>query len=379
MSEIRILRLAPGCLRTAPAQIRVRWEHDGDPRTGTLPQALDALAGQSVALVLPVSDVLLTRVSVTRKQARHLHKILPYLLEERLAVEPESQWYAAGKPVQGRYPVIVAPAEPVRVLRDWLLEQGVDVAGAAVDAQLLADLAPALVSDDEQLLLIDPEQEPLCVPRAERDAYLAALGRDANDFDEVSGDQLATHFAQRWASRVELFQGELRIEKQRPRRLDAVPVAWRQAAAVVLVMVLAAWALAWLQAWQYHRLATEIREQNAALYQQLFPGDRATARLTQQFRSRLAQLGGGGATDQFVALMGPVGAALAAQRGDGMTPKRLLYEQRDGTLLLDVEAGNYEQLESLKGLISEKGFDVELANFRNQGERVAARIKVAPL
>ncbi len=382
MTEIRIITLLPGSLRHPPEQIPARWHDDdgaGGVRTGSLAQALEACGTSRIGLLMSVADVLLTSVSISRKQARHLSKILPYLLEERLAVDPETQWYATGKAVNGEYPVVVVHAEPVRRLHQWLLEQDADIAGLAVDAQLLSDLAPVLVADDDQVVMLDAEQEPLSLPAEQFEDYLRALDRDTSAFSRLTGSEARQHMRARWSQRIELLHSELRIEKQRPGRLDAIPKIWRQAAVATAALLLCVWTLAWVQAWQFHRLAEQARDSNAALYQQLFPGDRATARLSQQFRSRLAQLGASGSGDAFIALMTPVGSALAAQKEQGMQPKRLLYEQREGMLLLDVEANTYEQLEALKGEIEGQGFNVELANFRNQGERVAARLKVAQL
>ena len=57
-------------------------------------------------------------------------------------------------------------------------------------------------------------------------------------------------------------------------------------------------------------------------------------------------------------------------------PKRLQYDQRQNTLLLDVGAKDYSQLESLQNAINEQGAKASIANYRNGAQGVNARIMV---
>lgn len=380
MTNLRIIKLAPGALRVVAAEIPVMWWGDqGEACHGTLSEALDVQAQGTPALVLSAADVLLTSVSLSKKQARHMQKILPYLLEERLAVEPESQWYAVGKAVAGVFPVIALQAQPLRHLHQWLTERGIEIAGIAVDAQLLAHKAPAIISDLQQVMLLQPGGEALSLPADQFESFATAMELNTEPYQRLTLSECNSELASHWPQRIELLHSELRIEKPRASRLHQLPEVWRRTGIAAGVLLLLLWSMAWIQAWQYDRLEGRVSNQAVALYQSLFPGDRATARLSKQFRSRVAQFGGSGEGDAFVAMMAPVGAALAQQRDQGTQPKRLVYEQRDGVLVLDVEANSYEQLEKLKAVIEQGGLAVELANFRDQGERVAARIKVAQL
>ena len=57
-------------------------------------------------------------------------------------------------------------------------------------------------------------------------------------------------------------------------------------------------------------------------------------------------------------------------------PKRLQYDQRDNTLLLDVGAKDYAQLEQLQNALKQQGARASIANYRNGAQGVSARIKV---
>ncbi|UWN52260.1 hypothetical protein ASALC70_04504 [Alcanivorax sp. ALC70] len=43
------------------------------------------------------AEALLTGVTLSRKQARHLQRVLPYLLEEQLLEPPEALWFATAR------------------------------------------------------------------------------------------------------------------------------------------------------------------------------------------------------------------------------------------------------------------------------------------
>ena len=57
-------------------------------------------------------------------------------------------------------------------------------------------------------------------------------------------------------------------------------------------------------------------------------------------------------------------------------PKRLQFDQRDGSLLLDLGAKEYNQVEKLQGALNEKGVRATIANYRNGATGVTARVKV---
>ena len=134
-------------------------------------------------------------------------------------------------------------------------------------------------------------------------------------------------------------------------------------------------AAVWAQQWRYQKAADETFAQAAELYQSLFPGDRATSGLRRQFQARLARLGGdgdGGGGTLFRVL--PAVASTLSQ--SEVEPKRLQFDQRDGSLLLDLGAKEYNQVEKLQGALNEKGVRATIANYRNGATGVTARVKV---
>jgi general secretion pathway protein L len=150
------------------------------------------------------------------------------------------------------------------------------------------------------------------------------------------------------------------------------PVAGFAVAAVVVICVLLG-----VQQWRYERAAEDARDQAARLYKELFPQDRATARLRAQFRQRLSSLGGGTAGGSgFLELVAATGDVLAQFRSQGVTTRRLQFNAREGNLLLELQAGGYDAVESVRKELSQKELSAEIATAREDGDGVTARLRV---
>lgn len=377
MADPTLIWLAPGALSaTQPDTVAARWNGaDGAIRFATLADAAEQAAGP-VRLVLSVTDVLITEVVLNRRQARHLQRVLPWMLEDQLIGVPERFWFASGRPANGRYPVVACEKEPLLRLLQACSELSLQVVGVAVDAQLLAELSPGLVNIEGHTLILADGNQGLAVEESQAEQVLAVLG--LNELADQSRPMPELFSVMRVAlqhgRQVELLQGDLRPAEQGSG--PQLSPRWRQlivltAACVALVALLTGG-----QIWRYQAAADEQLAQAVSLYNQLFPGDSAQpGYLENQFRSRLGRLGGS-ASGGFLGLMIPVGESLAGQQSAGVSARRIQYDDRDNSLTLDVEAGSYDSLEALRGRISEGGLQAEIANYRSQGESVTARLRV---
>ncbi|MCK5874178.1 MAG: hypothetical protein KAG82_05740 [Alcanivoracaceae bacterium] len=377
MADPTLIWLAPGALSTAqPDTLAARWSGaDGAVRMGDLADAAGQISGP-VRLLLSVTDVLLTEVVLNRRQARHLQRVLPWMLEDQLIGVPERFWFASGRPANGRYPVVACDKESLLRLLQVCAELSLQVVGVAVDAQLLVELSPCRLTVEGQTMILADSCQGLAVTEAEAEQVLAVLG--LGELEDRSRPVMELMAVMRAAiqhgRQVELLQGDLRpVEQGSGPQLSG---RWKQliiltAACIALVALLMAG-----QIWRYQSAADQQLAQAVSLYNQLFPGDSAQpGYLENQFRSRLGRLGGS-ASGGFLGLMIPVGESLAGQQGAGLSARRIQYDERDNSLTLDVEAGSYDSLEVLRGRISEGGLQAEIANYRSQGESVTARLRV---
>ncbi|QJX01642.1 hypothetical protein HML84_02790 [Alcanivorax sp. IO_7] len=158
------------------------------PERLTLAQALNERAGAAVDLVVTSAEALLTGVTLSRKQARHLQRVLPYLLEEQLLEPPEALWFATGKAEHGRYPVAVINREALEALLAACREAGVRAARLRVDADLLAPETPVLITVDHWGGLILERDQALVADADQREALIALHHDEERPFTRLEDD-----------------------------------------------------------------------------------------------------------------------------------------------------------------------------------------------
>jgi len=337
-----------------------------------LGEALAACQGSNVSLVVSVSCARLTHVTLSRKQARHLQRVLPYLLEEQLLDNPDDLWFVSRKGSGDDYQVSAVRRELITHLKQWAGEAGAHLASLQVDADCLQAMLPltADLGNGQQLLLIDREQG-LVIDEDQQEAFAPLLGDSLDQARQVDLQALFTDLRHRHGQ--ELLTGP--YMPRQTRRESALLGPWRPVAYLAAAVFLVAVVAVWVQQWRYQQAADAALAQAKNRYEQLFPGDKATSALNRQFQGRLARLGGGadGGGAAFFPLLAPVAQVLKDMK---MEPKRLQYDQRQNVLLVDVGAKDYAQLEALQNAIRKQGGNASIANYRNGAQGVSARIKV---
>lgn len=337
-----------------------------------LGEALAACHGGSVDLVVSVSCARLTHVSLSRKQARHLQRVLPYLLEEQLLDNPDDLWFVSRKGSGDDYQVSAVRRELITSLKQWAGEAGAHLASLQVDADCLQAMLPltADLGNGQQLLLIDREQG-LVIDEDQQEAFAPLLGDSLDQACQVDLQTLFDDLRHRHGQ--ELLTGPYAARQSR--RENALLGPWRPVAYLAAAVFLVAVVAIWVQQWRYQQAADAALAQAQQRYEQLFPGDKATSALNRQFQGRLARLGGGsdGGGAAFFPMLAPVAQVLRDMK---VEPKRLQYDQRQNVLLLDVGAKDYAQLEALQNAIKKQGGNASIANYRNGAQGVSARIKV---
>ncbi|WP_348679561.1 type II secretion system protein GspL [Alcanivorax profundi] len=347
----------------------------GEPVEGLgLEQAFARADGAVLHLVLGAAFANLTHVSISRKQARHLQRVLPFLLEEQLLDAPDNLWFASRKGDQDEYLVTVTDRLLVEELVSLARDAGADLVSLQVDVERLGALLPAVFEfDDGQALLAANRENALQVADDQREAMQSLFGEQLQDATVLAGnaalfDQLRDHRGQ------ELLTGALA-----PRKASRAPgflTPWKPLAYLAAAIFILTVAGLRVQQWRYQSAADAALVQAKQRYEQLFPGDKASSALNRQFQGRLNRLAAGGSAEggqDFFPLLVPVARVLKLIK---VEPKRLQYDQRQNTLLLDVGAKDYSQLESLQNAINEQGAKASIANYRNGAKGVNARIMV---
>ncbi|MCH8542932.1 MAG: hypothetical protein LAT61_05110 [Alcanivorax sp.] len=395
MDERRLIYLAAGALRAEqPSDVAAYWRTaDGDTAGGLLEDAL-AQARGDVHLVLSSGDALLTRVALSKRQGRHIQKVLPYLLEESVLGRNEELWYAHGKALDEQYPVVACERDGLEQLLDWCREAGhVRIAGAWVDADLLRDQAPCMVLQQglqasvehsagdraPDVLCVPAPGQALLLPVAEATALPALMGLGDADFQHIDdAGELFSHFARAISAgdRIALLHGALRPQKGSAGMQQTLLAPWIPVARLSAVVLVCVWGLLLVQKWQYEAAAQEAAQASVALYQELFPAASRPQMIVTEFQTQINRLSGGAGGSGFLALMGPTGEIIGAAADQGVVPRRLQYDERDSVLLLDLNAQDFSALESLREQLQSAGLSAEIGTARSQASGVTARMRV---
>jgi len=163
------------------AATRAQWLPIGDPAgvtgEGTLADAASAARGLQVTVLVPSSELLLTRIAVPSRKAHHVRMAVPYLLEDQVADDIGTLHFAVG-PRAADGTVGVAVINRAR-LQDWL--DDLAAAGIAVTAMIPDLLALPLQATDwllagdaDALLLRCGASGGLVLDEADGPALLAA-------------------------------------------------------------------------------------------------------------------------------------------------------------------------------------------------------------
>src|SRR5690606_24956233 len=113
-----------------------------------------------------------------------------------------------------------------------------------------------------------------------------------------------------------------------------------------------------------------------ALYQELFPGASRPQLLQREFRTQLERLGGGGGGADFLTLMAPVGEIIGGATDQGVTPRRVQFDERENILMVDITAKDFSALESLREKMQSVGLSAEIGTARSEASGVTARMRV---
>jgi general secretion pathway protein L len=395
MPEFLVVRLHSAAAETigAAAQWMVMdgsGARRSNVQSGPLELAVATAAGRKVIVLVPGTDALLAEPVLPVKSGAKLAQVVPFALEEHLAVDVDDLHFAVGKresrpgtPVavvsharmdawlallanaglnaDAIYPETAALPETPNAIT--LLIEGArvyvrrsDTRGAVLDVQpLIEALQLALASGEEArehvtIYLSEDDYE------RERELLEGMREFTASLQLKLLPDgplpPLAANVVKDGG--VNLLQG--RYQSNRKLQLSFAP--WRYAAVLALVFLASH---VGLKSWQYfHYKSQEARvdDEIGQLYQQLMPGaplpDAAAARRTVE--SRLNQLRGSGPVSGMMTTLAALGEAMGQVTNTNV--ESIAYT--NNTTHLRVLAPSVAELDRIRQVASERGLDAKI-------------------
>jgi general secretion pathway protein L len=362
----------------------------GNAQSGPLDLAPAAAAGRKVIVLVPGTDALLAEPVLPVKSGTKLAQVVPFALEEHLAVDVEDLHFAVGKrETRPGTPVAVVAHARMQAWQALLADAGLhadaiypetaalpetpnaitllidgarvyvrrhDTPGAVLDVQpLIEALQLALASGEEArehvtIYLSEDDYE------RERELLEGLREFTASLQLKLLPDGplplLAANIVK--GSSVNLLQGPY----QAKRKLQLSFAPWRYAALVALVFLVSHIGL---KSWQYfHYQSQEARldAQIGELYQQLMPGaplpDTAAAR--RMVEARLNQLRGSGPVSGMMTTLAALGEAIGQVPNTNV--ESIAYT--NNTTHLRVLAPSVAELDRIRQVASEHGLEAKI-------------------
>ena len=364
-----------------------------------------------VHVYVPGSVVNLAEVAIPSRQAAHLRKALPFMIEDYVAGDLRQTHLAIAPQRYGdNVPVgVVAHAQmiawlevlhaaglsPVSMIPEHLLlprEPGSILVHVHYSrAQIrLGDCRGIVVELENVALMLELALQQRAIPCKQIEiSACAASPQDMSNADELSElvarqlkipvkrtnyrETLVELLSANVRSDVPLLnlcQGGYRVSGQVRDGLSRWTVTWLAAAASIAVFMAGCLAAGW----SMEREARSTHEEAVALFRKMFPDERKIVNLRRQAESRLAA--GRGGANEAMRSMAALSAALANPAVAGVTVRSLRYDAGGAGLGAELNAPQLAQLNRLEQLLADSGMSARLLSAGEDGGVASARIEV---
>ncbi len=371
-------------------------------RHGPLSLAANDAKGARVIVLLPGVDITLTDAVVPTRNSQRIAKVLPYLLEERLASDVEDLHFAFNKPATGNSVNVAVIAR--QTLDDWL--QCLQDAGIRPHI-MVPDICAApclegswsLVDGADSVLLRMGQNNGLAVDRdvavetlrlsltlmaqtpPEHIVYYRCEGDEVDtldfadlapeiDVEVLAGKRLnllAKHYHPETA--INLLQGDYGRHEQLSKRFRP----WRVTAGIAALCLILFGALKAFHHMDLTRQSEQLTAQVDAVYQRIFPQATGVAS-KERVQSLLKKLSNTKrSSDGFLELLAKAGGEL--KNTTALEISRISYN--NGALNIALTLDGLQSLDDLKTRLTKGGgLSVEIQSASSRNNKVEARLQI---
>ena len=378
----------------SPQAARFEWVRVAGDRLlmrmaqGTLEDLPQSSDNEQVVVVIPGSEVLLTRARLPGGNRHKLLRAAPYAIEDQLIGDVEDQHVALGeRGADGRYALAVVARDYLATLLDALEQHGLlphsllpdflclpcaegtwsvlladgvacvrqgPQAGFACDAGNLASLLGVELAAREEAM--PARLELHASPDSDADSILTLEFRQRFEALEIVSRSLDVHSVGEWlalsvnpAAGLNLLQGAFARETAWQGRFGP----WRAAAAVFVLWLVVQGGFDGYRYYQLREESEALRTQMEQVFKQAFPASRIVrGRLREYMAQLVTKLRQGSGSDEFslAQMLSEVGPALSRS---GVAVQSIQY--REGRLDLRLQARDLASIDKLKQVLAANG------------------------
>jgi general secretion pathway protein L len=365
--------------------------------SGELPDAsqlssLQQRAGQrAITALVPTSDILLKWVDLPAKASRKALAAIPYMLEEELSQDINSQFFALGKRVNDSQAVAVVNKAQ---MESWLSQlQYADLFCSKLVPDCLAlpliENSWSMLELGNQLLLRQDQwggiqgEHQWVLPATEHYAKQQDEPIVIANFSDLTLPNMANVDMQQQplelpmkvlaqgalASHFNLLQGQYKAKQQSAGRLGQ----WRLAASLAVIALLVSLVDKGIEVQQLSQQKAQLSEQIESEFKRAFPDTSRIVNVRSQMRQKLEALeqGGGG-----VSMLGMLAQLTEAFDTAKVKPQTLKFDSKRSELRLQAVATNFEALEQFKRLAEQQGFTVQQGAINNKDNQVIGSLSI---
>lgn len=384
---------------------QVSWLSESEPnvvREGSLAEVAAAVGGKHVIVVVPGTDVILTKVAVPTRNRNRMAAAVPYLLEEQLAADVDESHFALGnKDAEGQVAVAVVSQA---CMDDWL--RRLNEVGVQAD-QIIPEILLLPYTPDAWTLLIEHDGSNL------RNELQGGVGMDSVNTafilrrvmaeNEVKPTQLNVWMAGN-AAETMLFPEDLGVDVRietldvptlvflarhahgegvidllqgpysRREQLGKLWRPWRPAVALFAVWLIIQFGIKFYEHHELQTQATKLHNEISRIYLNTFPDAKRVVDARVQMEQHLKELRGGtGNVGEFLQLLSQVSGPTADL--GGVEIDRISY--KEGELNVSLMISDLQRLEQLKDrLSSETQMTVDIQSATARSNRVEAHLQI---
>ncbi len=355
-------------------------------------QTLSERAGQrSVIALAPTSDILLTWVELPPRAGRKVLNAVPYMLEDGLATDIESQFFAFGDKVGNQQAVAVVSRDQMAQWKSWL-----DDAGLYCDTLLPDVLAVphnpqgwTLLTLGEQLLLREDSWRGM---QGEASWLVPTLSHYAShqhepitlvsyaditlpELDNVTVTQpppelpIQVLAKEALACRFNLFQGDYKVKRSSNKAWHQ----WRLAAVLAVIAFGASLVDKGLTLYQLQQQNDQLRAQIDDTVKQGFPNIGPYRDVKRKLQSELARLEQSGGSASMLVMLEQLTGPFAAT---DVRPQTLRFDAARTEIRMQAVGKSFEALEQFRRQAESIGFVVEQGAINNRDDGVIGTVSI---
>lgn len=392
MSETLLIRLDSEANPRDWALLDAEGQMVGEVQQGELPPVIN----RRVTVLVPADDVVLTHARVPGRNRQRVLQAVPYALEEQFAEDIENLHFAVGSgSAELGYPVAVVSRSR---MDGWVA--GLKSLGLAPEA-MYAEVQTLPLSSDGWTLLIEGDRAlartgahggfatdlsmigtlfGLYAGRENAPERVNVYGDTVVDLGVIEAFSveesrpplawMAVGLAQ--GGGVNLLQGSYSFRED----IGALLRPWRATAALLVACCVFALVAVGVDNFRLEKQQAEMSTQIEQLFRTTFPEVQRVVNARAQMEQALRRLERqtGGASTEFLALLGETGDVLQRTRGVQVSGASF----RDGRLDLELAADNLQVLDELKQALAGSGrLKAEIQSATTEsGQKVKSRLRV---